>query len=366
MSFDDPNACGSFSRECAMWFMNLQIFFFLQCMQRRVSTRRRETFRVGSRRDDARQDIALLDIGSIWTRVGVTGDMSLRMVSRTPRELSDRIHTTRDEDDLASVLFSWLHAIALRVPEIMCGSGSVLLVGPSPNPLFVALTQRWLAAASGSCATVLSAQLASLSSFGFSHGVLLDVGWFSSRAVAVVGGVVDYDSVVMSAVGGQLVEEQLRKDIVASNSIFSSGGFDQSLITAELLFAFLHAYGVVSPVALSSPSGMKYPLPIKTALVYGSPVDALEHLFRGDVEFITVPALVKQCLKKAQKVCSCMSHLCVVGGLAKWPNFTLRLRRELQELRSEIPEVTIYEKKLSSSAICAAVVGGLILVSLPS
>jgi hypothetical protein len=323
---------------------------------RRSSMVRHGTFR-SSRREEAAHGTVVVDVGSSWTKVGVVGDASIRLTVATPRSVRDVMHSSRDENVLCDRLYPFLSQCTCRVPEILStDKPPVVLTSVSQNPLFVLVLLRWLHANSGRAAIVCNTQLAALTSFGAASGVVLDVGWFSSRACCIIGGVVMCESNVTAPLGWSTVIKNIRNQFLEENSCFRMGQLDGSILEEQLLCEFVRSYGVVSPNTINQATeSNRYALQLKTVVVTASPQRALELLFvADDEERFTIPSLVMKCSEKSGS--HLRKSLFLTGGPTQVPNFAIRLAREL---KPSVSDMSVVHKSSSAAAILAPVLGGL-------
>lgn len=327
-------------------------------MTRRSSMVRQGTART-SRREEAAQGTSVIDIGSSWTKIGVVGDASVRFCVATPPKLREVMHCTRDEDSLGCQLYPFLTQCACRVPEMLStDKPSVVLVNVSQNPIFVDAVLRWLHANSGRMAVPYNSQLAAITSFGASSGIVLDVGWFSSRSCLIVGGVVVHETISVAPVGWSHVIRHVRTQFVQTNECFSRGALDQSFLEDETLSHFVRTFGVVAADSVELPAGSdSYQLQLKSVLISASPSRALEVLFENaDDERLTIPKLVTSAFKRTQH---CASSLFLSGGPTLIPNFPRRLARELKKFEVVPTDFSVSFKTSCAAAVFAPVLGGL-------
>lgn len=319
---------------------------------------RQGTFR-GSRREEAAQGTVVIDIGSSWTRVGIVGDASIRLCVATPRELRGLMHRSRDESAIACELYPLLTMCACTVPELLSSEKPPLvLTNASQNPHFTKLLLRWTYANCGRPPSTINTQLAAMTSYGASHGVVLDVGWFSSRACTVVGGVIAQESVFVSSIGWSSVIDNCRDQFMKRNECFQNGQMDAGFLDEKLVSDFVVAYGVVAPDNdhyLITQDG-SYDLQLKAVLVHAIPARALEVLFDSpDDEALTLPKLLSLILRQSKA--HYPTNVFLSGGPTLAPNFSLRLAKELNKFG--FSDLTLSSKSTPAGAILAPVFGGL-------
>jgi hypothetical protein len=319
---------------------------------------RQGTFR-GSRREEAAHGTVVIDIGSSWTRMGIVGDASIRHCIATPRQVRSVMHRSRDEASIAHELYPLLTTCACTVPELLSSEKPPLvLVNASQNPLFTKVLLRWLHASCGRAPLTINTQLAALTSFGVASGVLLDVGWFSSRVCTIVGGVIVHESMIVSSVGWSSVIENCRRQFIEGNDCFQGGHMDAGFLDETLIADFVHTYGVVAPHSdhyLLTPEG-RYDLQLKAVLIQAVPSKALETLFKNsDDEVLTISKLLTMCLRQSKS--SYPKNIFLSGGPTLAPNFSLRLAKELKE--EGFCDLIFSSKATPAGAVLAPVFGGL-------
>lgn len=315
-----------------------------------------------------RSQTIIFDIGARLTKVIGAGEVRLRDLFRTPKEVA-RLQRTASSvrDCFERPEFVFLMQRLYSMNNLCEGQEIILLTHTTTNRHFYAAVSQFFVYQQTK-PSQMSGAVGALMVSGLPSGLVLDVGFHGSRATAIFKMTpLERASRFATSRGVALVLEELRHQILGDNvEVFETNGPLMASLTDDLLEDVLIRGGCVAPPVaerrfrsdgVSVPENdderqesldVGVPMMLKQDLVTSKPVAALESLFapwdddcekeqgrsRCKAEIkpgVPLAHLVACTLRACDHVQlpEVLRSIVIVGGLADIPNFKTRLFEEV-------------------------------------
>jgi hypothetical protein len=280
----------------------------------------------------------VVDVGSAATKIGVVGDLMPVAVVQTPPAVAAALRAAEVADSDAIAVSAFVTALLLTVPQAAANSSrcvvllcdALSMTAARPGRVLLA-TQLRRAVASHTLLPLCSQALA-LGAFGLTSGIVVDIGYASTRVVPVIGTVAVDNAITISPLGVRLVLERMAAEAGV-----------RVAVPEHVFDGVLRSFGAVAPRSAESPLreellAASYLTSYKNVAFPCSPSKALEATFfdssrdadadGGESLGALLVRSVARCCPLTQRPVVVQTPVVVIGGGSAIPNMAQRLREE--------------------------------------